>query len=130
MQEAKDDVLTYMTFPKDHRTRLHSTNPLERLNKEIKRRTHVVGSFPNQNAIVRLVDALMLEQNDEWAVTRRYMTLETIDKISKDQIADVAKIAIVEPDRLSSALEPILHLPRGHDRRRSWAYQDPPHPSW
>ncbi len=84
-----------MTFPKDHRTRLHSTIPLERLNKEIKRRTHVVGIFPNQNAIVRLVGALMLEQNDEWAVTRRYMTLETIDEVCKDQTVDVAKIATV-----------------------------------
>ena len=84
-----------MTFPKDHRTRLHSTNPLERLNKEIKRRTHVVGIFPNQNAIVRLVGALMLEQNDEWAVTRRYMTLDTIDEVCKDQTVDVAKIATV-----------------------------------
>ncbi len=55
-----------MTFPKDHRTRLHSTNPLERLEKEIKRRTYVVGIFPNRNAIVRLVGALMLEQDDEW----------------------------------------------------------------
>ncbi len=84
-----------MTFPKDHRTRLHSTNPLERLNKEIKRRTHVVGIFPNQNAIVRLVGALMLEQNDEWAVTRRYMTLEPIDEVCKDQTVDVVKIATV-----------------------------------
>ena len=84
-----------MTFPKDHRTRLHSTNPLERLNKEIKRRTHAVGIFPNQNAIVRLVGALMLEQNDGWAVTRRYMTLEPIDEVCKDQTVDVVKIATV-----------------------------------
>ncbi len=84
-----------MTFPKDHRTRLHSSNPLERLNKEIKRRTHVVGIFPNENAILRLVGALMLEQNDEWAVTRRYMTLDTIDEVCKDQTVDVAKFATV-----------------------------------
>jgi len=84
-----------MTFPKDHRTRLHSTNPLERRNKEIKRRTHVIGIFPNQHAIVRLVGALMLAQNDEWAVTRQYMTLEAIDEVCKDQTVDVAKIATV-----------------------------------
>ena len=84
-----------MTFPKDHRTRLHSSNPLERLNKEIKRRTHVVGIFPNENAILRLVGALMLEQKDEWAVTRRYMTLDTIDEVCKDQTVDVAKFATV-----------------------------------
>ncbi len=84
-----------MTFPKDHGTRLHSTNPLERLNKAIKRKTHVVGIFPNQIAIARLVGALMLEQNDEWAVTRRYMTLDTIDEVCKDQTVGVAKIATV-----------------------------------
>jgi putative transposase len=76
---AEPDVLAYMTFPKEHRAKLHSTNPIERLNGEIKRRTEVVGIFPNDDAIVRLVGALLLEQNDEWAVQRaRYMTLETI----------------------------------------------------
>ncbi len=84
-----------MTIPKDHRSRLHSTNPLERLTKEIKRRTHVVGIFANQNAITRLVGAVMLEQKDEGAVIRRYMTLETIDKVCKDQTVDVANIATV-----------------------------------
>ena len=71
----------------------HSTNPLERLNKEIKRRTNVVGIFPNEAAIRRLVGALMLEQNDEWAVTRRYMTLETVAAICEDTTMDPAKIA-------------------------------------
>ena len=79
MDEAEPDVLAYMSFPKEHRTKLHSTNPIERLNGEIKRRTDVVGIFPNEEAISRLVGALLLEQNDEWAVQRgRYMTLETI----------------------------------------------------
>jgi putative transposase len=85
MDEAEEDVLAYMTFPKEHRAKLHSTNPIERLNGEIKRRTDVVGIFPNDEAIIRLVGALLLEQNDEWAVQRgRYMSLETMAPLSDD----------------------------------------------
>ncbi len=75
MRHAEDDVFADMAFPKDHWSQLHSTNPLERLNKEIKRCTNVIGIFPNDDAIIRLVGALLLEQND---VTRRYMSLETV----------------------------------------------------
>lgn len=85
MDEAEHDVLAYMSFPKDHWPQLHSTNPIERLNREVKRRTNVVAIFPNEDAITRLVGALMLEQNDEWAVCRRYMTLETLAAVSDDQ---------------------------------------------
>ncbi len=87
MDEAEEDVLAYMTFPAQHRSKLHSTNPLERVNAEIKRRTEVVGIFPNEAAITRLVGAILLEQNDEWAVQRsRYMTLETIAPVADDPI--------------------------------------------
>lgn len=94
MDNAELDVLAYMTFPRQHWTKLHSTNPIERLNGEIKRRTDVVGIFPNDDAILRLVGALLLEQNDEWAVQRsRYMTLETIAAMSDDPLVSLPAAA-------------------------------------
>jgi len=93
MDEAEPDVLAYMTFPAAHRPKLHSTNPIERLIGEIKRRTEVVGIFPNEDAITRLVGAILLEQNDEWAVQRaRYMSLETIAPLSNDPIVMLSAV--------------------------------------
>ena len=87
MESAEEDVLACMTFPAQHRTKLHSTTPIERLNGEIKRRTDVVGIFPNAAAIRRLVGAILMEQTEEWAVQRsRYMTLETLAPVCDDAI--------------------------------------------
>ncbi|MCJ8157080.1 transposase, partial [Sphingomonas sp. LaA6.9] len=94
MDTAEEDVLAYMSFPAQHRTKLHSTNPLERLNGEIKRRTEVVGIFPNEDAITRLVGAILLEQNDEWAVQRcRYMTVESVSQIGDDPLVSLPPMA-------------------------------------
>ena len=94
MDTAEPDVLAYMGFPAQHRVKLHSTNPLERLNGEIKRRTEVVGIFPNEAAIIRLVGAILLEQNDEWAVQRaRYITLESIAPIGDDPLVSLPTLA-------------------------------------
>ena len=94
LDEAEADVLAYMDFPSQHRAKIHSTNPLERLNSEIKRRADVVGIFPNEGAVVRLIGALLLEQNDEWATQRAtYMTLETIAPLSDTTTVSLPEMA-------------------------------------
>ena len=85
MDNAEEEVLAFKAFPKAHWAQIASTNPLERLNAEIKRRTNVVGIFPNDAAITRLVGALLLEQNDEWQLQRRYLQLEGLQAISENQ---------------------------------------------
>src|SRR3954465_6353202 len=81
MDESEHDVLAYMGFPAQHRTKLHSTNPLERLNKEVKRRADVVGIFPGEASITRLIGAVLLEQNDEWQLQHRYMQVEAMAEL-------------------------------------------------
>ena len=93
MANAEHDVLAYMGFPAAHRAKLHSTNPIERLNGEIKRRTNVVGIFPNEAAITRLIGALIMEQSEEWVVQRgRYMSLETLAPLSNDPIVMLSAV--------------------------------------
>ncbi|GAC1532809.1 MAG: IS256 family transposase [Candidatus Dormibacteraceae bacterium] len=93
MDGAREDVLAYMTFPREHWPQIASTNPLERVNGEIKRRSDVIGIFPNDRAVVRLVGALMLEQCDEWAVSRRYMSLESLASLSDDPTLRLSAVA-------------------------------------
>jgi putative transposase len=92
LDDAEHDVLAFMEFPKAHRVQLATTNPLERLNAEVKRRTDVVGIFPNDASIVRLVGALLLEQNDEWQLQRRYMQLEGLSAVSDNQTTRLSAV--------------------------------------
>ena len=80
--DSETDVPSHLDFPEQHRTKLHSTNPLERLNKEVKRRADVVGIFPNEGSIIRLIGAVLLEQNDEWQLQHRYMQVEAMAELA------------------------------------------------
>ena len=94
MDDAEADVLAYMAFPMRHRTKLHSTNPLERLNKEIKRRADVVGIFPNEESITRLVGAVLLEANDDWQLQHRYMQVEGMAELDTPQLEEGSTLQI------------------------------------
>src|SRR6266571_1762178 len=91
LQEAEVDVLAYFSFPVEHRRQIWSTNSLERLNKEVSRRCDVVGIFPNRASLLRLTGAVLEEQNDEWAVGRRYFSTESMNKLYQPNNEEVVK---------------------------------------
>ncbi len=95
---AEGDVLAYLAFPPDHWTRIHSTNPLEGLNKEIKRRTNIVGVFPDEGSVIRLVGSVLMDIADEWEVGRRYFSQDSMRKLSEPEA-----LLVVEPEPLRLA---------------------------
>ena len=88
LEEAEEDLLAFYSFPADHWAKLRSTNPLERVNREIGRRTDVVGIFPNDRSLIRLAASVVIEQNDEWLVGRRYLSNHSLDAVLDQENKD------------------------------------------
>jgi putative transposase len=96
LEGAEEDLIGFYAFPREHWTKIRSTNPLERVNKEIGRRSDVIGIFPNDASVIRLAGALLLEQNDEWLVQRRYLSAESMALVLAPHPADADAITDVE----------------------------------
>jgi putative transposase len=97
LEQAKDDLLAFLSFPPEHRSKLRSTNPLERVNREIARRSDVVGIYPNDASLIRLAGCLLIEQCDEWLVTKRYLSHESIALLypnERSALADAGQPAL------------------------------------
>ena len=122
IDDSETDVLSHLDFPEQHRTKLHSTNPLERLNKEVKRRADVVGIFPNEPSIVRLIGAVLLEQNDEWQLQHRYMQVEAMAEL-------LARRAKLRPSRSphDGTLRPQVLSSRIRERQTAASTASMPH---
>ena len=88
MRRARGDVLAFCAFPAAHWRKIWSNNPLERLNKEVKRRSNVVGIFPNDAAAIRLIGAVLADQHDEWAIARRYLSETSMARLNQPRDTD------------------------------------------
>ncbi|MCL5946562.1 MAG: IS256 family transposase [Chloroflexi bacterium] len=93
LEEAEEEILAFYDFPREHWRQIYSTNPLERLNKELKRRSAVVGIFPNRAAVVRLLGALLAEQNDEWLVQKHYFSEASMRKLTEPAVEHSLELA-------------------------------------
>ena len=116
MDASEHDVLAYMSFPRQQRTKLHSTNPIERLNKEVKRRADVVGIIPNEASIMRLIGAVLFEQNDEWQTASRYMMVEAFAQIDTEEVDPILRITTKAASSCPQAIWAITPL----DGRDQW----------
>ena len=117
LTDAEPDLLAHFAFPESHRRQIRSTNPLERLNKEIKRRTAVVGIFPNRDAVIRLVGMILAEQDDEWQDGRRYFRPETMAALdAPPRPEEVNPACSWRADRPGARIDALLHHVLGLDR--------------